>query len=200
MTRVVVALCVLLMAIAYYSMFYPPVVKRKAAEAALYSFAEAVASHDRGRIGEVLEKHLDGNVSLQLEVQFLSLTQNGSRPVIQDFDKPAFLRFVDNIIYAMEDYGYRARLEHFALAPDGQTAQVIFSSGEWADGKSYYGGVSVMMRFSSDTRCEGAVTFTEAFPRISSLRCVMSLRSVPRPEESHKIRENPEALKQLLMR
>ncbi|NBO19151.1 MAG: hypothetical protein EBV03_08010 [Proteobacteria bacterium] len=184
----------------YYKFFHVPSLLKAETENALQSFSEAVATHDRAKVGQVLGERLDAPVKIHLEVTWLSLTHKGSAPVKEDFDKSSFLTFVDNILYSLESFSYEPQLEAFHLSSDRASADVVFTSKEWGDGKSFYGGISVMMRFSSDTRCEGKVVFKGGRALLQEANCSMSLRAVPKPEEAYKLQQSPEAMQQFLMR
>ena len=72
----------------------------------------------------------------------------------------------------------------------------MVTSKAWADGTSMYGGVSVAMRYSSDTSCDGAVRFSPQ-PEFTQLTCRMQFRSVPKPGEIDKM-HNLDSLKDFL--
>lgn len=193
------AVLALFLGIGCWQYLYPPTVRQRQTRLALERFSEAVASHDRGRISGVLSELMNEDAKLTLEVQWLAFSERGRQPIVQDFTKADFVRFVDNILYTMDDYGYTPELEQFRYAKDGAT--VVFTSGEWADGKSHYGGIAVSMRFSSNTRCEGEVVFAgEEVVQLKQARCTQQLRALPKPEEAHKLQQNPAAMQQYLMR
>jgi hypothetical protein len=181
---------------AYYELVYPPVVLKRATGKSLREFAETVATHDRVKISEALQALLAEDAQVRLAVTFFSVTQPDNPAVVQDFTKQAFIPFIDNILYTLTDYFYEPFLGEFKLAEDGKSADVTWTSREWADGVNYYGGNAVNMRFSSDTMCAGKVVFTDR-PHVILADCKYNLRSVPKPDEMEKLR-NPEALQQLL--
>lgn len=184
----------------YYQYLHVPHLLEEATEAALASFTEAVATQDRARVAEVLERHIAEDAAIHIEVTFLSLTQHGARPVAEDFTRQGFLTFMDHVLFPLDRFYYMPQLERFELRPAGDAADIYFLSREWADGRSHYGGVAVGMRFSSETACEAQVTFRERVPAIRTASCRISMRAVPLPEEAHKLRGNPAALQQLLLR
>lgn len=197
----VVALLVL--AGSYYYFLYPPKIIQRKAEAALMHFSSVVATKDRAKIGETLGQFLTDDAQIHLDVGFFSLstieeTGSGGRQTGQDFDKASFLGFVDNILYTLTDYSYEPEIQSFILSLDRTTASMTFTSKEWADGMSYYGGTAVEVRFSSHTTCSSDVSFATPTPVLTKLNCRMQLRMVPKPSEMSKLRGNPEALKQLL--
>lgn len=192
-----IAAC-LLVGWGYYHFLYPPSVLRRATEKTLEGFADSVATHDRAAIGAVLQRSLADAAKIHLEVSFFSLTQTQGKPVTQDFDKAGFIRFLDNVLYTLENYTYQPELQGFTLSKDGASADVTFTSLEWADGTSYYGGVAVGMRFTSTTDCTGRVVFREKAPLLEQASCAVHMHAVPKPEEAVKIQQNPEALRQLL--
>jgi len=182
----------------YYQFYYPPMVKKHATEHALQHFADAVATKDRAKIGEALQQWLTDTAHIRLEIGFFSLAQpEGGKPATEDFDKPTFITFIDNILYSLSDYDYRAQLHDFSLSADGKIASVAFASQAWGDGMSYYGGTGINMRFSSDSACEGEVAFDGEKPRLDKVTCKMQLRSVPKPGEAEKL-QNPETLREFL--
>jgi hypothetical protein len=182
----------------FYYLAYPPVVLKRQTVHALEAFAQSVKTKDRTKISEQLGTLLGESAIVHLEVNLFSLTQQDKPPMLQrDFSKQEFIPFVDNTLYPLSDYDYQPQLESFALAGDGQTADVMFSSKEWADGVSYYAGTAVQMRYSSDTACGATLHFVAKQPVIDRLSCAMALRMVPKPGEREKMM-NPEALRQLL--
>lgn len=184
----------------YYHYLYPPHLMEVATEKALGEFALAVAAHDRGKVAAVLNGRMTDGAKVHLEVTFLSLTQNGSRPVIQDFGKKEFLTFIDNVLYPLDTYSYEPEMTGFVLNGAKDAGEVTFTSREWADGNSHYAAVKVGVRYSSDTACSAHVVFVKKEPFIETADCKVSMRVVPRPEEAHKLQSNPEAMQQLLMR
>lgn len=183
----------------WWHFLYTPNVLKRHTEQALQAFAQTVESKDRAKIGAALQLLLADTARIHLEVTFFSLTQQDSPPAVkQDFTRQEFISFVDNILYTLTDYSYRPMLESLTPAPDKQTASVMFSSKEWADGASLYAGTAVQMRFSSETACGAELHFADKQPVIDKLSCAMGLKSIPKPGEAQKIQQNPEMLKQLL--
>lgn len=166
-------------------------------EQALEEFSNAVATKDRAKIGEALGKYLAETAKPHLEVTIISLSQPEGKTSTQDFDKPDFITFIDNTLYALDDYHYEAALQNFNLATNKKSASVTFSSKEWADGKEYYLGTTMKMRYHSNTLCEGEVDFDGNKTELAAVNCKMTMTIVPKPEELLKS-QNPEALGQLL--
>ncbi len=179
----------------YYYFLHPPSVLKRETEGMLEAFAETVATKDRAQISEHLRALLPTSGTVHLEVHMFSLTEP-DRPMVQDFDQAQFIAFVDNVLYPLTDYAYQPTLESFALNDDG-TAQVAFSSQDWADGISYYGGTGLQVRYSADTACNATLRFEQKQPLIDALSCAMRLRLVPKPGEAQKLR-NPEAMREIL--
>jgi hypothetical protein len=199
MKRLLIPLFVALAAgLAYHQFFYPPTLLRRATMQALADFSSAVATRDRANVSAVLERTLPETAKIHMEVGFFALTQPQTQPVTQDFDKAAFIRFIDTVLYPLDDYHYQPELEEFTLSEDRSHADVVFTSMEWADGKSYFGGLAINMRFTSTTECKGHVAFREGKPLLEEASCSVRMHSVPKPEEAQKIQQNPEALRQLL--
>ncbi len=185
----------------YYQFVYPPSVLERSAEEALQAFADAVATKDRAKISEAFSALLTDDAKIHLEVSFFAVIEtNANKPMVQDFDKAGFIQFIDNTLYPLSDYGYTPLLEEFTLAPDHQTAAVKFSSREWGDGASMFGGVSVDMRYSSDTKCDGQVVFVNEQPRLSNASCALTLRTVPKPGQYQKLQGSTDAMQQYLQR
>jgi len=184
----------------YYMFLYPPRQLRVAIKNALEEFAQAVATKDRSKVGAVVDGHLTDNAKIHLEVTFFSLTQKGQIPIVEDFTKKDFMTFIDNVLYPLDTYAYTPTLESFTMNDAHSAADIVFSSREWADGKSHYAGIEVGVRFSSDTVCEGHVVFSGKVPFMDTLSCKISMRTVPKPEEASKLRGNPQAMQQFLMR
>lgn len=199
-TSAIVLLVAGVLGCAYYFVGYKSRQFRNDTERALDELAKAVDSQDREKVGQVLGAHLSDNAQIHLEVQFLSLTQNGAKPVTEDFTRKEFLTFIDNVLYPLDHYEYSPQLDAFQVTAEGDAADAQFSSSEWADGKGHYAGVTVGMRFSSDTSCDAHVAYPGRVASISKVSCTISLRSVPKPEDAYKIQENPEAMQQFLLR
>ena len=197
MIKALLAALVIIAGGVYYFFFHPPVVMKRATSAALDRFGEAVATKDRAKISDTLKNLLTPDAKINLEVNFFAIG-NQKRPLTQDFTKDTFISFVDNTLYPLTDYNYEARLTKFSLADDRKTAQVSFTSKEWADGAQMFGGAAVNMRFSSETQCEGSVTFTEMKPQLSGAICKMQFRSVPKPGEAARL-NNMEGLREMLI-
>jgi hypothetical protein len=198
MTKIILAAIVsaVIGGLSYYVLAYPPVVLKRDTAAALTSFSQAVATKNREAIGDALELLLTEDAKIKLEVHFLAIG-NQKPAVVQDFNREQFTSFIDNILYPLTDYMYEARLTTFALAEDRASAQVAFTSKEWADGANLYGGVSINMRYSSETQCEGTVTFAPS-PRLKQALCRVQFRSIPKPGEANKLR-NIEGAREMLL-
>jgi hypothetical protein len=183
----------------YWQFFYPPTVLKRATQTSLTQFTEAVATKDRAQISQALEALLTEDAEVRLEVSFFSVTRQ-LPPVVQEFpDRDSFIRFMDNLLYTLSDYAYEPMLQEFKLSDDRAGADVSFSSKQWADGTSYYGGIAVGMRFSStDTLCAGSVRFEGERARLAMADCKLSLMSVPKPGEAAKIQG--ETLKEYLLK
>lgn len=197
MIRVLVFFAALVAGASYYFLYHPPVVMKRATDKALMQFSEAVATKDRAKVGESLQALLTDDATIHLEVNFFSITGNPPPPMVQDFDKASFIRFIDNTLYPLTDYMYSPNLKKFALAGDKQSAAVTFTSKEWADGSNYYGGIAVNMRFSSDTTCEGKAVFSGKQARLQQATCSMQFRAVPKPQDLEKL-QNMEGMRDYL--
>jgi hypothetical protein len=164
------------------------VVFKRATQHALDDFSAAVKSKDRTKVAGSLKKLLPDSANIHLEISFLSITGvNPAQAMAQEFDRTSFITFIDNTLYSLNDYSYTADLQHFTLRPDRKTAEVVFTSKEWADGISYYAGGGVNTHFSSTTTCEGHVVFEEKRVMLDKAVCKMQLRSIPKPGEDHKL-------------
>jgi hypothetical protein len=200
MQKIIIFLVVLssIAGIAYWQFFYPPHILKNQTEAALEQFADRVATKDRTKIGEALNDLLADDAKITLGVSFFSITRQNPA-VVQNFDKANFIHFIDTVLYPMTDYAYEPVLETFELADDRQSAAVMFSSKEWADGNNYYAGTQVAMRFSSiDTKCTGQVAFADKKASLREADCTLTLMMVPKPGEAEKIKGD--VLKDYLMK
>ncbi len=166
----------------YYTLFYPPSVMKRNTEAALQRYADAVETQDRAKVGAALAELLTDDAKVHLEVTFSTISAANTRPMTQDFDKPAFLAFVDNILFTLTDYHTRPKLEEFAL--NGETANIQFKATQWADGPTYYTGVALMAHFTGDTQCSGEAVFTALQPKLKSANCTILLRSVAKTDSN----------------
>lgn len=184
---------------AYYTYMYPPHLMEVATEKALMAFGEATLTKDRAKVAAVLNAHIAEGAKIHLEVTFFALTHNG-KPMVQDFSKPEFVTFIDNVLYPLDMYEYQPELRSFTLNKEHTAADVTFTSKEWADGTSHYAGIAVGVRYSSATECEAHVLFAQMVPYIETASCKMALNTVPKPEEAYKIQQSPEAMQQFLMR
>jgi len=185
-------------AFGYYYFLYPPSILKHSTQKALEDFSLSVATKDRAKIGVVLGTFLTPAAQIHLEVGFFSLAQlNVGKALVQEFDRPAFITFIDNTLYSLQDWGFETQLDSFNLSRDRKTAELTFTSQEWADGLSYYAGTSVNMRFSADTLCDGTVVFEGTKPTLDKANCRMQLRSIPKPGQEQKL-QSPEVLKELL--
>lgn len=182
----------------YYQFYYPPSAMRNATEAALQQFADAVDSQDRAKVSDALTHLITDDAKIHLEVNFFSISNpTGGRPMVQDFDKQQFISFIDNILYTLSDFHYEPRLREFALSDDRKTAAVGFASYARGNGPAYYSGVTVTMRFSTDTTCTGRAVFNGDIPKLAEANCNVLLRSVPIDSDAHKLR-TPEAIQDFL--
>lgn len=182
----------------YYFAYYPPTLMKRATRDALDQFAAAVATKDRAKIGESLQALLTDDAKVKLEVRFFTIGVQVP-PMVQEFDKPGFIHFIDTVLYPMTDYFYEPKLESFESSADRQSAAVQWSSNQWADGNAYFGGAAVEMRFSSvDASCRGEAAFSEMKPRLRLADCGLTLMRVPKPGQESKLRG--EALRDLLIK
>lgn len=185
----------------YYSFVYPPNVLKKRTDAALQSFAENVATKDRIKISESLKTLLADDAKIQLNISFFAIIQtNANKPITQDFTKDTFITFIDNVLYPLIDYSYTPTLETFTLAEDEQTASVTFTSKQWGDGASLFGGVAVDTRTSADATCEGQVRFTGEVVQLTQATCSAALRTVPKPGQEQKIQSSTDAMREYLQK
>jgi hypothetical protein len=198
MIKTIVAVVLITLGGVYYFLFHPPVVLKRATKEMLATFEAAVDTKTSIAIERALTAMLTEDAQVRLEVQFFSITQQNAPAVVQDFNKPQFIAFIDNTLYPLSDYDYYPVLQSFELADDKQSAQVTFTSKEWGDGKNYYGGTSIEMRFSSDTECQGTVLFADKKPLLKQAVCKVSFRAVPKPSEIGKMQGNMDVMKDYL--
>jgi hypothetical protein len=198
MIKAIVVVALITLAGVYYFFFHPPVVMKRQTNAALETFEQSVDTKDRAQIVKTLSELLTDDAAVRLEINFFSITQQNAPATVQDFNKQQFLGFIDNTLYPLTDYDYDAYLEEFTLVDDKQSAQLMFTSKEWGDGKNYYGGSAVEMRFSSDTACQGVVTFATGKPQLKQVICKMQFRAIPKPGEIGKMQGNMDIMKDYL--
>jgi len=191
-----IAALLLLAAGGYYYCFYPPALLARATQRALDELSQSVATKDRVHIGEAFQALLTDRAHIRLEVSFFTPLQQGGKPVIQEFDKPAFMAFIDNILYSLQDYSTRNTLQEFSLSTDKQTAHVVFTLHSWGDGLSYYGGISVNVRFNAETVCDGDVAFEGKRALLGGATCKIEIATTPKPGEESKL-HNPETIREL---
>lgn len=183
----------------YYHTHDPLAILRHRAEQAFADTAQAVASKDLNQVSQALQRYLAEDAQIHLEVRFFTLTQAyDGKPMVEDFTKASFITFINNILYSMEQYSYEPTLGELTPAKDFKSAAIRFTSKELASGNSYYAGTAIGTQFSSETECEGEMAAPDGNPRLSKASCIMHLRTAPKPEEAHKLENNPEALRQLL--
>ncbi len=155
--------------------------KKREAQAALQQFADAVASKDRAKVSAALTELLTDDAKIHLTVNFFSI--GNTRPAMdQYFDKAQFITFIDNILYSLTDYSYTPTLKTL----DNKTGDASFISSEWADGANMMGGVSLNMRYSSNSECTGNVMFENKTARLKEATCQLQFRQVPKPGQEGK--------------
>lgn len=165
----------------YYQFYYPPNAAKRHVEKALQQFAAAVETQDRAKVSEALNALIADEAVIHLDVEILAITQQtGSKPLSQDFDKQAFITFIDNILYTVTDYHYYPKLNMLEYREGGAPMPVEFASHERGQGNAYYAGVQVMMQFSTDTACTGQVVFTGETPKLLQASCNVGLRMIPK--------------------
>lgn len=185
----------------YYENYYPPNKLKKATQASLNQFAEAVATKDLTKVSEALNTLLTDDAKVNLEVGIFAGITNQTPMTKQEFDKQSFIDFINNTLYSLSDYAYNPKLiKHDASAIASGTAPVEFTSNDWADGNNMYGGLAVAMRFTTDVSCTGTTKFDEAFVvKLSAANCVVKLRQVPKPGQADKF-QNMDSVRDLLMK
>ncbi len=175
----------------YYHFFYPPVVLKRTAAKVFEHIAETVETHDRAKISAALDEFLTADIKPVLDVSFFSITQQGGvRPITQNFeDKASFITFIDNVLYPLNDYGlHSVDIQTMRLNEDKSAADISFTTKQWGDGLSYYAGAGVRMRYSADGDCTGTLYFKPKV-QLGNFTCRVLLRTMPRPEETHKMRD-----------
>ena len=186
----------------YYQNYYPPSVLKREAKKSLNEFAASVATKDRAQISAALQKLLTDDAKIHLEVSFFAGITNETPPSKQDFDKKSFIAFIDNILYSLTDYSYQPTLTRIDASRRKEgVAPVEFTSNDWADGKNFFAGVGVDMRFTTNVECKGNTRFDPAIMHIqlSSANCAVHLRSIPKPGQATKF-NNMETIQDMLMK
>jgi hypothetical protein len=168
----------------YFTFLSPSAVMKHNTEKMLQQFAEAVDSQDRTKVAAVLNDIFTDDAKIHLDVAFSAISASNLRPMAQDFDKPAFLTFIDNVLFTVHDYHYRPKLENFSL-PQKDKAALQFTSGQWADGPSFFSGVTLEVHFSGDAQCSGEAVFDgNRQPKLQSATCNVLLRSMAKADSS----------------
>jgi len=161
---------------AYYYFLYPPVALKHKTEHALNDFNTTVAGKDRTKIKEHLEQLLTDTSRIRLEIQFLSVLTQNNPAVVQNFDKKGFLAFLDNVLYPLQDYYFKAQILTFKLRKDKQQADVVFSSPSWAEDAAYFG----MAHFTADITCNTDVIFNAGQVNVDDADCKVHLTALPK--------------------
>lgn len=182
---VLLGVAILLIAAMIFYYFSASQRKERMVREALSKLEQAVATKDRAQVAAALSELITDDGSITLKVHFFSITANNRPMLEQTFDKGQFLNFIDNTLYSLTDYSYTARLESL----DEETGHVMFNSIEWADGANMMGGVSLNMRYSSDTSCEGQVVFENDTARLKQAICTLQFRQSPKPGQEGKFLE-----------
>jgi hypothetical protein len=183
----------------YFAFFNPATIMRHAAEAEAQKLNEAFATKDRAKISAALNTLLTDDAHIKLTVEFVSLTQQGQKPMAQDFDKASFITFMDNIIYSLSDYAFGMKVENFALGADKNTAAASLPSWQWGDStsNSFYAGITTNVRYLGATSCDGTLRFENKIPRLSGATCTLELHVTPRSGEGDAL-SSPEQLRDML--
>jgi hypothetical protein len=192
-----IAAIVLMAAGLYYNFLYPPSVMRKNTEAALQSIASVVETQDRAKLSDAIAQFLSADAKIHLDVSFSSISQANARAMSQDFDKQSFIAFIDNVLMPLTDYHYYPKLQTFLLN-ENKIAAVQFTSGQRADGPSFYSGVALTMRFSGDAQCQGEVVFQEQQPKLRQASCNVLLRSVTKSDSAGAMVDKAQEIHNLL--
>lgn len=175
----------------YFQFYWPPNAAKREVEKALQQFAAAVETQDRAQVSAALNALIADGATIRLNVEILAVTQQtGQKPVMQDFDKAEFIRFIDNILYTVTDSHYYPKLKTLEYRDDGRPMPVAFTSNERGEGSSYYAGVPVAMRFTTDTACTGQVIFTGDAPQLSQASCDVGLRMLPKAGSNQTLFDN----------
>lgn len=184
----------------YYQFYYPPSAMKHATEKSLQQFAAAVETQDRAQVSAALDALIMDDAVIHLDVEILAITQQtGRKPLSQDFDKQAFITFIDNILYTVTDTHYYPKLKMLEYRSDGTPMPVEFTSNERGEGNSYYAGVQVMMQFTTDTTCTGQVVLAGETPKLSQASCSIGLRMIPTGGPGQTLHDN-ETVRQMLER
>ncbi len=181
MKKIASLLMLLAMLIGAMGYYYVSQGKKRAVQASLMQFANAVTTKDRAKVSAALAELLTDDAKIHLTVHFFSI--GNTRPAMDEhFDKAKFITFIDNILYSLTDYSYTPSLQTL----DDTTGAVTFTSAEWADGANMMGGVSVNMRYSSNSECTGVVVFENETTRLKQADCKLQFRQVPKPGQESK--------------
>ena len=180
------------LALGWYHYLYPPVVMKRAASEAFEKLQVAFETRDREQISLALTEFIADDSTPTLEVSFFSIIQQeGVRPMMERFkQKGSFLTFIDNVLYPLDDYGLHSfDINTMRLNADSSAADITFKTKQWGDGLSYYAGAGVRMRYSADADCAGTL-YLKPKVQLGNFSCRVLLRTMPRPEETGKMRDS----------
>lgn len=168
--------------------FHPPLILQRKAEALFKEFSETVATHDREQIRAMLTNYISDKAKITLTVNLsFALNQTAQKQMTQEFDKEAFITFIDNILYSMTSYSYLPLLRVFKVSDDRKSAQIYFDGTENANGPGYYSGVQVGMRFRSTSKCKGSLVIDGSDVMLDQVTCTLNVRAAPGEGEAKKL-------------
>jgi hypothetical protein len=143
----------------------------------LNAVESSVKTQDHTQIINAISGLLSDTAVIHLEIDMQATPgQTARNAVLQDFPKPSFLTFVDNMLYSLRNYKLKASLESLKLGMGHTTASLTFSADAQAD--SLPGSImDGNAHFTGQIRCTADVLYgmvnQAQFGRLS---CVMQLR------------------------
>ena len=172
----IVAALLALLASGYSFLFSATAHYRHQVQLALDGLAQAVETQDAAKVHAYLESTIHEFAHISLEVHFSVPGQNQKAPPPELFGKTEFLSVIDNTLYSVNNYHFKARAGELVLAGDKATATLDFTAESSAHGVST-ALMEAGMDFRTPATCHAKVMFdTNARPVIADLNCVVTIQ------------------------
>lgn len=172
----VIVLCLLVAGLA--SWYYNPEhVAKREVEALLQEFSNTVSGQDRAAIAGFLNEYLSPDASIDLNVTWSMVGYRGTAPLSrQHFDRESFIRFIDNLLYSLDEYQFQISLEEFKLLEDTHRAEAKTYAWGKARGGDYRGGMRISQRYGLVVNCTGTLLRGDTVkPRLQSTTCTVGV-------------------------
>lgn len=160
---------------AYHFWFSPTAHYKRQVQLALDGLSKAVESQKPALVRDALDKMIGDAARINLDVYFPMPGQPHKPQPPQPFGKADFIAFVDNILYSVNGYHFRASANTLVLSNDKASGVLDFTSDAGAHGVS-----TVLMeassQFSAQSSCHATVLFDAAAkPSLSDLSCEVQI-------------------------